>query len=54
MMSKNTYGTVTTTEVDNLRDNPVKHNFGVVVIDDDIANIQTVLNRVYKFLADGK
>lgn len=48
-MGSNTYGIVTTTEVDNLGDNPVKHNFGVVVVDKDIANIQTVLNRVYKF-----
>ena len=53
-MGNNTYGTVTTTEVDNLGNNPVKHNFGVVVVGKDIANIQTVLSRVYKFLADGE
>lgn len=53
-MSSNTYDTVTTIEVGNLGNNPVKYNFGVVVVGKDIANTQTVLSMVYKFLADGK
>lgn len=55
-MSKNTYGTVTTTEVDNLGDNPIKHNFGVVVVDDDIVVIKdaaVISGNSYDFIIAG-
>lgn len=55
-MSKNTYGTVTTAEVDNLGDNPVKHNFGVVVVDDDIVVIKdsaVISGNSYDFVIAG-
>lgn len=55
-MSSNTYGTVTTTEVDNLGDKPVKHNFGVVVVDDDIVIIKdavVISGSSYDFIIAG-
>lgn len=56
MMSNNMYGTVTITEVDNLGDKPVKHNFSIVVVNDDIVVIKdaTVISgNSYDFVIAG-